>query len=548
MLTLEDVARLTPEELAVVPQEELWAVAATLQRRRVEVQQERQLLLYEPASSEARRMHESRAREIVIAAGNRSGKTDMALVELVIAMTGIVPYALESTYPREKIRPPIRARVCCQSFTTTLHPVIFPKLQWWEWNGPGEPGGSRGHWGWIPQEMLKGRDWSKAWSEKYRTLSLSNGSTCQFFSYDQPAEDHSGASCHVVLHDEGPPQATYRENRLRTLDVGGRCYIAFTPPDDERMSWDAAWVFDALYEKGQPGPGKDPDIDAFTLNTEDNRVLSPQDVQAISKGLTPAQREVRLHGRFMHLTGRIYPLYTERERWWCLMCAAEVLVEGGACLECGTASATPYTHWVEPFAIPEGWPVVYVLDPHPRKPHAMAWFAISPADQVYEVGELEVDGDPATVRDRVEQLERQHGWQVVLRLIDPNMGQSPSGMRRGITVRDEFDGVGLRCRLANDNRMTARTRLRQWLQPDGRTSEPRLQVFQTCPRTNYQMQRYVWDQWSRWGEGEKNPKPIPRDLHDDFPTILGYLANENPSYAWLAQGWSPTKREVRAYG
>lgn len=549
MLTLEDVSRLSPEELAAYPREELGALAASLQARRVEVQQGQQLRLYEPASATARKVHESVAREVVIAGGNRSSKTETLLVELAIQLTGIIPYQLEGTYPREKVRPPIRARLCCESFTTTLIPVIFPKWQWWQWSGPGEPGGSRGHWGWIPREMLKGGDWGRAWSEKYRTLSLANGSTCQMFSYDQNPQDFSGASVHVAVHDEGPPQAIYRENRMRTLDVAGRCYIGMTPPDDERASWEAAWVFDTLYEKGQAGPEKDPEIDAFTLLTEQNRLLLGADVQAIAKGLTPAQREVRLQGRFMHLTGRIYPLYTDREHWWCPMCQDQVIVEGGVCVGCGASGPTPYIHWVTPFKIPESWPVVYVLDPHPRKPHAMAWFAISPGDQVFEVGELEVDGDPATVRDRVNQREREEGWQVVLRLIDPNMGQSPAGMRRGLTVRDEFDAVGLRCRLADDNRMTGRSRVREWLKPDARTGEPRLQIFQTCPRTNYQMQRYVWDSWSRWGEGEKNPKPIPRDLHDDFPSLLSYLANENPGYAWLSQGWTGNRqRRVGAYG
>ncbi|MDZ4347033.1 MAG: hypothetical protein U1E51_31870 [Candidatus Binatia bacterium] len=65
----------------------------------------------------------------------------MSLVELVIQLTNIVPFSLEGVYPKEKLRAPIRARLICQSLTNTWQEVILPKLQWWKWNGPAEPGG-----------------------------------------------------------------------------------------------------------------------------------------------------------------------------------------------------------------------------------------------------------------------------------------------------------------------------------------------------------------------------------------------------------------------
>ena len=546
--TREYLMGLSPEALREVPREELVRVAQEVQAERLAAQQERQLWLYQPVSEEAGRVHGSVAREIVATGGNRSGKSELTLVELVIQLTGVVPFSLEGRYPKEKLRAPIRARLVCESITTTWEPVLKPKLQWHQWSGTGEPGSGGGHWGWIPRQMLPRGSWEEAWNEKYRTLHLTNGSTLQVMSFDQKVESAAGASLHVVVHDEGPPRAMYRESRVRTMDVKGRCYIAFTPPDEERAAWDAAWVYDELYLKGLPGLEKDPDIEAFTLLTEDNRVLDKGEIERLRRRLSPMEQEVRLHGRFLHLAGRIYQTYTDREAWWCWSCGTSVMVEHGACVGCDGREVGSFSHVIEPFEIPASWPVVYVLDPHPRKPHAMAWYAISPGDDVYEVAELEVDGEPAMVRDRVDAVEREMGGSVALRLIDPNMGQSPAGQtRRGVTVREEFDAVGLRCRLADDNRATGRSRIREWLKPDQRTKAPRLQIFRTCMRTNFQMLRYVWDNYTRYGSDERNPKPVPRDLHDDFPTLLSYLANESPTYGWLAESGQRRTREVRAY-
>ena len=548
MRTLQDATQVSAAELAGLSLAEVMALADEVQAARVATQQGQQLRLYEPAHGEARKMHLSTAREIVCRGGNRSAKSDSVLAELAIQLTGIVPYCLEREYPAVKLRVPIRARLVCTDFTTAWEPVLKPKLQWNRWNGAEEPGSPRGHWGWIPRESLRRGSWEDSWSEKYRTLTLVNGSTLQVMSYKQDVGDFSGASMHVVVHDEGPPEAIYRENRMRTMDVVGRCYIAYTPPDDERASWDAAWIYDDLCLKGRPGPGKDPEIDAYEFWTEHNRTLRAEDIVAVMKGLTPAQRLVRLRGESMHLSGRIYPLFTEREAWWCRECSATTLVVDGACGACQHGKVVAFCHVVEPFEVPEAWPVVYVLDPHPRKPHAMAWYALDPSDDVWQVGELEVEGGPLEVREQVTAREAIEGWHVVTRVIDPNMGASPAGAQRHVTWRDEFDRVGLRCLLADDTRDTARSRIREWLKPDARTGAPRFRVVDTCRRTIFQFERYTWGEFSRYSGTERNPKPQPRDLHDDFPSLVGYFANMGATFRGLREGMQPLRRRTaKAY-
>ena len=380
-----------------------------------------QLAYYTWANPDSLRVHLSRAREVAIVGGNRSSKTDTMLSEAAIQMTGHIPISLQGKYPKEKIRCPIRARIVCNSLTDTLEPVIKPKLRYDQWNGMGDPGQGRGHWGWIPQHCLKGGTWESAYSEKYRTLhasvdsnwvgtdgtinSMRGWSSCQFLSYDQDLSAFAGSSMHFVGHDELPPADIYRENRIRTLDVRGQIYTAFTPPDEAGASVkDVSWFFDEVYERGLEGPTRDQTIETITLHTERNKFLLPEDVREIASKLTEMQKEVRLYGRFIHLSGVIYSIFAERLAWWCYKCDRKILPLGPGCPYCTSDDIGDFTHVIEPFIVPAHWPVVFAIDPHPRKPDMMGWFAISPSDNIFMIGELEVEGTAEDIKKSVD------GW------------------------------------------------------------------------------------------------------------------------------------------
>lgn len=120
---------------------------------------------------------------------------------------------------------------------------------------------------------------------------------------------------------------------------------------------------------------------------------------------------------------------------------------------------------------------------------------------------------------------------LVKRMIDPNMGRSPSGARRGVCWQDEFDAVGLRCDLADDSDV-GRKRMNEYLRPDPDTRQPRIAIRQGfCPQTVHQIKRYVWDEWRR--SGDKDQKQTPKDKNDDFPTLWKYLLNEEPTFRGL---------------
>ena len=509
-----------------------------------------QLAYYTLANPMARRVHETLAREIAIVGGNRSSKTDTMMAELAIRMTGHVPLSLQGSYPREKLAAlPIRARVVCNSLTDTLEPVIKPKLRWDQWNGVGDPNEGRGHWGWVPQHCLKGGTWEKAYSEKYRTLAVSvdnywtggdgttvsvrGTSTCQFLSYDQDLTAFSGSSMHWVGHDELPPADIYRENRLRTLDVRGRIYTAFTPPDEIGMARaDVSWFYDDVYEPGRRGTDG---FETIILHTERNSILSPEDVARLAALLTDEQREVRLHGNFLHLSGVIYSLFTHGDATWCFRCQKRIVTVDGACVSCKGDDIESFTHVVEAHPVPNNWPIVMVIDPHPRKKDAIGWFAITPSDDVVLVAEAEADGTAADVKRVIDDVEQRHRLLVRKRLMDPNIAtETNDKLGRGWTIRKAYDDVGLRCDLANDEINAGIQNVMELLKPDPKTRRPRFRCFNTCQRFIYGMTHWSWDEHVR--AGDKEPKEKVRDKAKDFPDLVRYLANDRPEYARYARG------------
>jgi hypothetical protein len=136
-----------------------------------EDRKQNQILYYQPVSPKAQEVHDCKAKVVGVGGGNGSAKTDTALVDAMMCATGVFPYSQRHLI-EQKFKGPIAVRVVVESLTTTLEPIILPKLQWWKWSGVDQAGGERGHWGWIPKNCLIDGDWQKSWSSKLRMLTI----------------------------------------------------------------------------------------------------------------------------------------------------------------------------------------------------------------------------------------------------------------------------------------------------------------------------------------------------------------------------------------
>lgn len=514
--------------------------------------QENQLVYYKPTNARSAKIHDSKARVVGIGGGNGSSKTETALVEMIMCATGIFPDSVK--HLATKYRGPLNCRVVCESLTTVLHPIILPKLQWYKWTGLDRPGGARGHWGWIPRFSLKDGSWEKSWSEKLRTLTIvardpatgriDGESTIQFMSSDQDPSDFASGDFHLILHDEPPTQAIWTENEARTMRVNGRMLLAMTWPDDPSIPVD--WIFDKVYEPGQAGPNRHPDIEWIELWTTENPHLDQEAIRAQMSRWSHERQQVRIFGGNLRFSNRVHPLFGDFTQTWSPAAHKVVQPVEGKCPVTGSRDLIEFSH-VGEFEHSRDWPVVFLLDPHPRKPHMFLWCQVDPMDDYWVLDDGECSGDPAEVARQVKQHELDMGYRVVRRIGDPNMLRSPAGTRREVNWEDEFSSAGLPIELANDIDV-GRERLNAYLQPDTHTLRPRIVFHRRAERTIFQLKRYTWDEYRQ--RDERDQKQKPRQKYDDYPTLLKYLMNDEPTFRLLVHG-APiinAGRRSRAYG
>jgi hypothetical protein len=538
-LNLSDV----PKDVSTLTDEQLRELVASTVTLTQEDRKQNQLLYYVPNSPKVQQFHDCAAKVAGIGGGNGSGKSEAMIVDTVMTMTGVFPYSQRHLID-QKFRGPVQCRLVVESLTNTLEQVILPKLQWWKWSGIDMPGGPRGHWGWIPKSSLIDGEWDRSWTAKTRVLrvlcrdprnpdKVLGESSYQFMSKDMDPTDFASGDFHIVDHDEPPILPQWRENEARTMRVNGRLKLAMTWPDDPSIPVD--WLFNEVYEPGLQG--NDPEIRWFEFATTENPNLDQQAVARQSEKWSQEMRNVRIYGKPIRFSNRIHPDFTDNTKTWCFPCGKSVVKVPGQtikplCGMCGSDFITDYNH-VQEFDHSRTWPTVFLLDPHPRKPHMWLHVQIDPQDDWWVVADGKLEGDCVEVREAVHRIEKEMGLTISARLMDPNMGASPSGQRREVSWQDEFAAAGLACDLASDVDV-GRARVNFMLKPDEQTRRPRATFHARCRDANYQMNRYVWSEFSR--NVDRDIKQAPKDTNDDYPTLMKYLANADPCFAFLRHG------------
>lgn len=512
---------------------------------------ENQLYYYKPASERVYDVHRSTRRITGVGGGNGSSKTESCLVELLIHATGVVPFSLRDIGIdwKRKLRGPIQARMVCENLTTVLQPIILPKMRWSHWTGLDEQGGERGHWGWIPRACLRDGQWDRSWSEKNRMLTLYyrdpedfntilGESTIQFMSYDQDPSDFESGDLHLVMLDEPPPLRIFRANEARTMRVAGRILMAMTWPDDPSINCD--YIFDEIYEPAKQGSKQ---IDWIEISTLENRYLNQESIKAQSERWDDRMRAVRIFGRPIRFSNRIHREFTDTQDWYCFQCGETCIEHEGRCFKCRGDDIVQFCH-VQDFELDPSWPIIWCLDPHPRKPHMSAYFAIDPENEIWQLAELECAGSPSDMKNMCDQFEADFRLNVKQRLMDPRMGNSPSSAKqREATWQDEFNQAGLPCELADPSDV-GRGLVDEYLKPDPDTRRPRIHIHPRCKNTILQFKRFMWDDWRL--SDDRDIKQVAKQKYDDYPALYRYLLNSRPNFRGLAFGYR-TIRATRTY-
>ena len=123
--------------------------------------------------------------------GNRSGKTTGGVVEDC--------YWLMKRHPYRRLplpEGPVRGRAVAVDFNYGVASILIPEFKRW-----------------LPPSFLINGAWEDSYNKEFRLLTLANGSTLEFKSYDQDLEKFAGTSRHFTHYDEEPPQHIYNECR-----------------------------------------------------------------------------------------------------------------------------------------------------------------------------------------------------------------------------------------------------------------------------------------------------------------------------------------------
>jgi len=385
-------------------------------------------------------------------------------------MTGMYP----KWYPEDqKYRGAIKGRIIAKDFQKGVGEVIIPFLDEW-----------------LDESLIKKRQRNPI--GVYVKYFLKNGSVFDILSHEQNTESFEGWKGHVAWFDEPPPRDKYIATLRGLVDFRGRNWLTLTPLTQP-------WIYDEIYTNTDKNR-----VHCVTVDMRDNPHLSELAIKEFESSLTEEEKEARLHGRFLHLSGLVYKEFN------------------------------PVDHIVDDFPIPPLWTRYWAIDPHERTPTAIMWFAVDPKGNHWIYDELWLaDMD---LRSMAYAIQAQEGEDKPrIRLIDPH-NDKDNAIAGGFNVRKELMKYGIFTERANSDTQLGKSRIRKALKPMynnlSKTVQPTLRVFRSCSQTIYEFQHYLWDDYKRNKE-EYGMKDMVKKKDDHFMDCLRYIYNYGPQFFTL---------------
>lgn len=430
--------------------------------------------------------HQATNKVRAVFGGNRSGKSEMGTLECKFHSTGRYP----EWYPEEgRFNTPTRGRIVVTDYKKGAGEVLVPKLEQWFDDG----------------DIIKIEKSMGNISKVYVRHLTGGTSTFDVMTHEQDTMQFEGWSGHWVWFDEPPPRDKYIACLRGTVDYNGRIWITATPITEP-------WLYDEIILNTER------DAWHLAVSIYDNPYISQKSIKEFEVSLTDEEKEARIHGKFLHLTGRIY---------------------GELDTNVHLIDRLPNGHYA--------WPTYFVLDPADRRPHHGIWAKLDPMGTLYVFDELVYKG---TIKDTSEQIrlrERTNGVRTddVIRILDPNKGNTPSNVT-GLLLVNEFATHNIYFTAnVNDDLATGHLAVKERLsytksEPLSTTNCPKLlfvkQFTRECIR---QLLSYVWDDWRGRSNSSRSEKEVPKDINKDMPDCIRYLVMSNP---WFPDSGSGGRR------
>ena len=468
---------------------------AELQKRR----RERGMEFYVPNPRQLE-VHQAKSRTILYVGGNRSGKSTVGAMELCFHLTRRYP---DYVATNRRFTKPIKAVVVATEYPI-IDRVIEPKLMTY-----------------LPKDaILKIRRTPQGFISK---LICTDGSLVDFLSNEMDDLAFESADWDFYWGDEPQKKTKFFAIQRGLVDRRGQTLLTFTPLTEP-------WIKEELVDvaDGQRITVITGDIRDNTADIHGQPILSEEAIAEFEAKMPEDLRQTRIHGKFFHLRGLVYPEFDAAVHTW---------------------QETERLKYQYPD------PVVCVLDPHDRLPHHVVWAWLDRQDTIFVDRELVFTG---TLKDLCREIlltEAKAGYRMARRLVDPNFGRKPAQVGGGASVIDELSRkpYPLYFGEANDDKAAGRMRVKTLLHYDRHkplsvTNSPKLYFHKgRCPVTIRSVRDHQYDDWKGASKDDKDLKEVekPKDTHG--ADCIRYLAITRLTFDGLTHQVKSQELEAAAY-
>jgi hypothetical protein len=404
--------------------------------------------------------------------GNQSGKTFSGAKEVSFHFSGVYP----DWYPKElRMKQPCRGRILVKDFPKGVGEVMEPALVKA-----------------IPMRFIKQ---AKRNSQGFLTKIVGhNGSTIDTVTHDMDTQSLEGWQGDWLWCDEPPPRDKWIASMRGLIRLGGRAWMTCTPLEEP-------WMYDDIYIN--------PDYFSINIDIDDNTYLSKDEIRRFADMLNEDEKEARLHGKFMHLSGLTYKEFDP------LIHLKDSLPEDSA-----------------------SWPKWQVVDPHTRKPFAIIYFAVDTIGRVWIYDEWPKDkfhqmrNSPMTPTDYGHLFSDMERNKVIYRrIMDGRFCKQPQGTG-GDSLLEIFDSLGYRFEPSYITTTLSSVdpgylKLKDRLKVSLITNEPDIFILKSCHNVIYSFQHNTWENFRDETKGVKEKQA---DFAKDFLDCIRYGLMDDPTY------------------
>ena len=432
-----------------------------------------------------------------ISGGNRSGKTNTCVIDVIMQCEGWHPLQKENLVRLakeaidEKVRvhcqkllaegkwihsPPIHARIVAPEYSSFVDKILGPEYEKW-----------------LTHDDITEIAYD---NDRRRRIEWKNGSFVEFMTTQQDLKSHGGSARHVIQIDEECPQDYWIENMMRIISVGGRMIIGATAVEG------VTWTEKEIWEPGEKGH---PDIFVMEMSTYDNPVNSKEVIEKIKKQCrNQIEIDIRIYGKRRLRGGHVYPEYQEKEPWV-----------------------------IKPFRIPkyEG-KLICAIDVHPSLPHAVLWIwvdfegkfhsLVDGKPNLYEVASIFENGTIPQLTRRIREVEQEY-WVLNGRshdfcLLEPAAWNKVQTAENTKTVYEQFIENGIYPIKGSKELVAGILEVRDLLVIEEGYDHPRLMTFSDPPYSDYllyEKRNYHYPDPRQALKLGKSPsqKPVDKDDH-----------------------------------